>query len=83
MNFNLTSNLFYKNKAMNGGAIYYSNIKVNNKNNTEDTKELASFENNSFKENISDYYGGAIYLEFDSMNIELYNNNNNNITNKN
>ena len=72
LDFNLTSNVFYKNNSMNGGAIYFSNI---DKENIIDINESISIENNNFESNHADYYGGAMDLEFHKLNVEKYNNN--------
>jgi len=60
---------------MNGGALYYSNINVNEIN-VKDFDESIFIENNIFKENKAHYYGGAMELDFYKLNINKYNNNN-------
>jgi len=69
LNITLNSNFFHKNNAMNGGAVFFSNS-------NNDEKNINIYvENNIFKENIANYYGGAINLKFDTLNIKKYNNN--------
>jgi len=75
LNFNLTSNYFYKNNAMNGGAIFFSNLNTN-EGSDKDINELIYIENNVFEKNKAISYGGAIHLEFNKLRIEKYNNNN-------
>ncbi|ORX49040.1 hypothetical protein BCR36DRAFT_413035 [Piromyces finnis] len=61
MNLDLNSNIFIKNEATNGGAIFISN-KLN-----RDNEGRINFENNVFLKNKAYSFGGAIYTEYDEL----------------
>ncbi|ORY47563.1 hypothetical protein LY90DRAFT_10045 [Neocallimastix californiae] len=71
INANLTSNVFQKNKATNGGTIYLidkvieNKVKMKNENeNTNiNTDHNVYMNNNTLKYNKADNFGGAIYYE--------------------
>ncbi|OUM65923.1 hypothetical protein PIROE2DRAFT_6994 [Piromyces sp. E2] len=75
VNFNISSSLFKKNKAVNGGALYFKNKRDNNVNEkSNDNMELV-IENNIFMENIAVNFGGAIYSEFNKFYLATSRNN--------
>ncbi|OUM60981.1 hypothetical protein PIROE2DRAFT_13142 [Piromyces sp. E2] len=60
---------------MKGGAIFFSNNDNINEINTNKINEYISIENNILKQNIADYYGGAIYSEYNTINLIKFENN--------
>jgi len=65
LEINFVSNNFIENSAVNGGALYISN---SNKIDTNDNKPI-NFEINEFQKNRADYFGGAIYSEYEKLNL--------------
>jgi len=62
---NLTNTYFIKNKAVNGGAIYISDsISKDIDNINDNIYNNIKIENNTFKENTANDFGGAIYSEY-------------------
>jgi len=61
MDLKLNSNYFGKNKARNGGALYFG--KEQKANTIYENKEII-IENNQFYENYAQMFGGAIYSEY-------------------
>jgi len=59
---------------MNGGAIYLSEDYINEEN-LKDINKSLSIENNILEENVADYYGGAIYVDSYTLNVEKHYNN--------
>jgi len=68
---NLSSNTFSHNRAVNGGALYIED--GTNIDNT--TNKTISIENNTFNENIAEDFGGAIYTNFNKLNLATTNDN--------
>jgi len=65
------SNIFDNNKAVNGGALFFSIDKMNYLWNTNHQKTI--IRNNIFNENSAKEFGGAIYTEFTKFNKTHYN----------
>ena len=65
LNLTITSSIFEENKAQNGGAIYFNEgiSDENNNNNSIIIKDTI------FKNNVVDYFGGAIYSDFEGLSI--------------
>ncbi|ORY07419.1 hypothetical protein LY90DRAFT_519117 [Neocallimastix californiae] len=62
---NLTNTYFIKNKAVNGGAIYISDsISKDIDNINDNIYNNIKIENNTFKRNTANDFGGAIYSEY-------------------
>ncbi|KAG4092818.1 hypothetical protein H8356DRAFT_950126 [Neocallimastix lanati (nom. inval.)] len=65
LNLSLTNTYFIKNKAVNGGAIYISDsISKDIDNINDNIYNNIKIENNTFKENTANDFGGAIYSEY-------------------
>jgi len=73
MNYmNIVSNTFEKNEAVNGGALY---LKDEENDYLDDDQYILNIENNIFRDNNADNFGGAIYSEFSKLYLASSNNN--------
>ncbi|ORX81129.1 hypothetical protein BCR32DRAFT_293444 [Anaeromyces robustus] len=79
LKFNLNSNYFNLNKALDGGAIYLTdNINNNNNNNNELNNNYTTdinIENNIFNKNYAKNFGGAICSSYKMFNLIKFKNN--------
>ncbi|OUM68061.1 hypothetical protein PIROE2DRAFT_4345, partial [Piromyces sp. E2] len=67
LSLNLTSNIFEKNQALNGGALFFGNKIENNVNDAL----FINIENNIFKENFAENFGGAIYSNYNQLGLAI------------
>jgi len=61
------NNNFYKNKAENGGVLYFGN--ENDSQNSIIEKREITLNNNKFMNNEAKYFGGVIYSELEKINL--------------
>jgi hypothetical protein len=66
MELKLISNEFYKNTAINGGALYIQN-REDIDNNDDDRRII--LQDNIFKENFAENFGGGIYAKFSKLHL--------------
>jgi len=71
LKLNLTSNIFTNNHAINGGAIFLEDEKMNK---SGQDRNIV-FKNNTFQNNIADEFGGALYADYKSLYNETASNN--------
>jgi len=76
LNLTITSSIFEENRAQNGGAIYFNegindenNNNNNNINNNNNNNNSITIKDTTFKNNIADYFGGAIYSDYEELYI--------------
>lgn len=62
----INSTIFEKNKGLNGGAIYLNKLLHNSLNKLNNSIDI---ENTQFIYNSADYFGGAIYSDFEGLNL--------------
>jgi len=72
MNLYLTSNTFINNKAISGGALYFSNSIDHDEENTDNEIIM---NHNVFNKNHADNFGGAVYSKYNQLYLTNANNN--------
>jgi len=74
MELHLNSNEFGKNKARNGGALYFGEEQKTDTSYAYKNKEMV-IENNKFYENLAEMFGGAIYTNYNKISLVTIKNN--------